>query len=196
MVIEIDESKLDPVGRALMRFGVLAYGLTADREWVAAQVDAGDDEAGSARRAYVRVMLAFVEGMTHAHKDLLLAANETGRVKLSVPEVFVLHEVQFQLDAKAKARPVRRPLRLKESVRFLLKLLGRCADPPFDPNFQDDGWRAFMDAIVIRNRVTHPRTRDDLWLTEADLDRVDQAVKWFEDETTNFLRGFRSAKTE
>jgi hypothetical protein len=187
----IDESKLDPVGRAMMRLGVLAYGLTADREWVAAQVDIGD-EAGSARRAYVRVMLSFMEGMSHALKGVLLAADQTGRFKLSVPEIFVLHEVVFQLDTKARARPVRRPLRLKESVRFMLKLLGRCADTRFEPNFGDDGWRAFLDAIAIRNRVTHPRTRDDLWLTETDLDRVDRAVKWFEDETAKFLQAFKS----
>ncbi|MBI1815909.1 MAG: hypothetical protein HYR72_13095 [Deltaproteobacteria bacterium] len=187
----IDESQLDPVGGALLRLGVLAYGLTADREWVATRVDVGD-ENGSARRAYIRVMLSFIEGMNHALSDVLLAADKTGRVEhLSVPEIFVLHGVQFQVDTKGRARAVRRPLRLKDSVRLLLKLLGRCADAPFEPNFGDEGWRAFLDAIAIRNRVTHPRTRADLWLTEEDLERVDRAIKWYEDETAKFLQGFR-----
>jgi len=186
----IDESKLDPVGQAMMRLGVLSYGLTADREWVAAQVDLGD-ENGSARRAYVRVMLSFTEGMSHALAGVLLAAEQTGIKKMSVPEIFVLHGLQFQVDAKGRAHTTRRPERLKERVRFLLKLLGRCADIPFEPDFGDEGWRAFLDAIAIRNRVTHPQTRDDLWLTEHDLDRVDRAMKWYEDETAKFLLAFR-----
>jgi hypothetical protein len=190
MTVEINEEDLDPIGRAMMRLGVLAYGLTADREWGAAQVDAGD-EAGSARRAYVRAMLSFVEGMTNALKGLLLAAHEQQRVQLTDAEIHMLREVQFELDGKFRARVTRRPLRVKDDVRFTLLLLGRCADQPFHPSFGDDGWRAFLDAVAIRNRVTHPRSRDDLWLTEEDLDRVDRAAKWFEDESARFLQHFK-----
>lgn len=181
-----DPASLGAVGQAMVRLGVLAFGLTTDREWVAAQVDSGD-EFGSARRAYVRVMLSFIEGMSHAIKDLLIAADREKRLSLSLPEVFVLREVQFEVDGKARARAVRRPLRTKDGVRFLLKLLGRVAQPPFEPQFGDDGWRAFSEAIEIRNRVTHPRSREDLWLTDKDLDVVDRAVLWFEDETEKFL---------
>jgi hypothetical protein len=154
-------------------------------------VDADDDEMGSARRGYVRTLLAFVEGMTHAFKDLLLTANQAKRVELTVPEIFLLTEVQFQLDAKGNARHVRRPLRQRDTVRFTLRLLGRVADTPFQPNFGDEGWRSFLKAVQIRNRVTHPRTREDMWVTKEDLDIVDRGVQWFEDETAKFLQSFK-----
>src|SRR5438445_8510504 len=183
MPLEIDEEKLTPLGRATFRMGVLACGLTEDRGWIAIHVDAEMDEFGSARRAYVRVMLSFIEGMNHALKQILIAAAECHRVNLSDEEVQILRGVQIQLDGKYKPKVVHRPLRVKDDVRFTLLMLGKCADAPFDPNFGDQGWAAFLDAIAIRNRVTHPKSRDDLWLTDADLVRVDQAVKWFEDET-------------
>jgi len=186
----IDETKLGPVGQAFMRLSVLACGLTADREWVAAQVDAGD-EMGSARRAYVRTMLAFIEGMSHAFRDLLLTANQAKRVALNVPEIAILSEIQFQLDGKGNARHVRRPLRLRDNVRFIVRLLGRLADTPFEPNFGDQGWRSFLQAVAIRNRVTHPRTREDMWVTDENLEEVDRAIKWFEDETGRFLHSFK-----
>jgi hypothetical protein len=193
MTVTIDESKLGPMGLAMMRLGVLAYGLTEDRKWVATQVDA-DDEAGSARRAYVRTMLCFVEGMTHAFKEFLLAASDAKRIQLSDAERHVLREIQFQLDGKYRAKAVTRPLRAKDDVRFTLTLLGRCADAPFQPSFGDEGWQAFLDAISIRNRVTHPRSREDLLLTESDLDRVDKAVKWFEDESAKFMLYFKPGR--
>ncbi len=194
MLATFDEEKLNPLGKATSRMGVLAYGLTEDRIWVASQVDSEqerNDEAGSARRAYVRVMLSFIEGMTDALKQILLGGSECGRFKLDEAEVHVLREVHFQLDGKFRAKVVRRPMRVKDNVRFTLLLLGRLADKPFVPNFGDQGWASFLEAVVIRNRVTHPRTRDDLWLTNADLDKVNEAVKWFEVETARFLTGFK-----
>jgi hypothetical protein len=187
----IDESQLRPLGKAYMRLGVLAYALTADRQWAADALGDPDDEAKSAPRAYVRTMLAFIEGMTAAFRDILLTALAEKRIELSVPEIFVLKEVQFDIDGKYHARARRRPMRLRDTVRFTLQLMGRVADQPFTPEFGDGGWEALLDAIAIRNRVTHPARREDLWVSDADLARVDRAVKWFEDETARFLQSFK-----
>jgi hypothetical protein len=186
----IEEDTLDPIGRAMIRMGVLAYGLTADREWVAILVAQGD-ENGSAHRSYVRVMMAFIEGMTFVIKKLLLAIHRQTDLGLSDAETALLEEIQFALDGKGRAMTKPRLMRIKDNIRFTMNLLGRCAKPPFKPNYGDDGWQAFCEAIAIRNRVTHPKTRDDLWITQGDLERIDRGVKWFEDETARYLQNFR-----
>jgi hypothetical protein len=186
----IDETKLDTYGKALLRMGVLAYGLTADREWAAIQL-ANADEAGSARRSYVRVTLSFIEGMTNGIGDLLVAAYLDKYIDLEVPDFFILREIQFELDDKAKVRTKKHPVHIKQKVRFLLTLLGRLASPPLETSFDNDGWKAFGDAIAIRNRVTHPCSKEDLWVTETDINRIDTAIRWFEDETAKFLVSFK-----
>lgn len=175
-----------PIGQAVERLGILAYGLTKDRMWASEQLDV-DNEAGSARRVYVRTQLTFVEGMTHAFKDVLLAMAECEKIDLADAEKQMLREVQYQLDGKYRARVVRRPVRTKDYVRFALVLMGRSVKPSFKPDFGGKGWQAFDKAISIRNRVTHPKSRDDHWVSEEDLDTVDEAIEWFEDETSKFM---------
>ena len=50
--IEKMRANFGPIDEALMRLGVLSYGITEDRVWTAEMLDE-DDEAGSARRVYV-----------------------------------------------------------------------------------------------------------------------------------------------
>lgn len=182
----LDDKKLDQEGQALVRLGVLCLGLTQDREWVANHLDV-EDEYGSSRRAYVRIMLSFIEGMMYAYKDLLLVRHSKNNEVIGLAEAMILRELQFNLTDSGKAKIQTRLIPLKDNVQFTVRLLGKVASPPFEPDFGGIGFRAFSAAINIRNRVTHPRSHVEMRVSDDEIKTVERAVRWFEYETARYL---------
>jgi len=46
-------------------------------------------------------------------------------------------------------------------------------------NVGDARWDSFQKAIEMRNRITHPRTPEDLHLSDEDFEQIKLALFWF-----------------
>ena len=66
---------------------------------------------------------------------------------------------------------------LRFTVEIFTRLLG--GEPTFDAD--TEGWRTFRRAVKIRNRVTHPKSVENLELTDADIKCLIAAAHWYED---------------
>ena len=186
------EALLKKIPTPLLNLGLLAYALTADREWAAALLD--EDENGSARRAYVRVMLAFVEGMTSAFKGFTLDQSDKKGVVLSPGQLALLREEQYELQS-GDAAVRQKLLPAADNVLFAICMLARVVGEAPPTVTGDQGWQAFRRAIKVRNRVTHPRLPHDLAVSDDDLVDVDKGIAWFEEQTGRLLQGVIPPKT-
>ena len=45
--------------------------------------------------------------------------------------------------------------------------------------FGRDGWRAFRDAVKIRDRITHPKLDTNVDVSDEDLELLDKARSWW-----------------
>ena len=63
-------------------------------------------------------------------------------------------------------------------VMFVLEHLNKITGSQITPR-KMDGWEEFKSAIKIRNRITHPKTKDDLVVPKEDYDIVTKAAQWF-----------------
>ena len=52
------------------------------------------------------------------------------------------------------------------------------------------GWDSFQRAIEMRNRITHPRTPEDLNLSKEDFNHIELGATWFSDNIENLINQF------
>lgn len=69
-------------------------------------------------------------------------------------------------------------IQFENRVLFVLNVLDRTIGRQTRPK-KIDGWQEFQDAIKIRNRITHPKTKDDLAVSQGDYETVIKGVQWF-----------------
>jgi hypothetical protein len=70
-----------------------------------------------------------------------------------------------------------------KNVRFVFALFARVRGLSAQADYSGHGWRAFREAVEIRNRITHPKASVDLSVSSSDLKLTEQAYAWFLDAT-------------
>ena len=69
-------------------------------------------------------------------------------------------------------------IQFETRVLFVLNVLDRTIGRQTRPK-EIEGWQEFQDAIKIRNRITHPKTKDDLSVSQEDYETAIRGFQWF-----------------
>ena len=143
--------------------------------WAALQ----HEDSQTNRRNFVRAAFAFVEGFLSIMKYGALAEHEAGRCKLTRGEVALILEEGYEVteDGTVRTRPVFVPA--KANVRFAFEVFSRAHGVTACPDYSDQGWQSFQQALQVRNRITHPKASGDLNISDGDLAVVEEAHLWF-----------------
>lgn len=93
-------------------------------------------------------------------------------------ELCALSDISYEIKQNGvlEIKPPR--IRFENRVLFVLNVLDRTVGRQTKPK-QIVGWQEFQDAIKIRNRVTHPKTEEDLSVSQEDYDTVIKGLQWF-----------------
>jgi hypothetical protein len=131
------------------------------------------DDSPFTRRAYVRTMFSSVEGFAFTMKKIAL-----GKPNLFAPgELALLREEEYHLTTSGEVRVRRRFLRTAENLRFafaaFMKFHGAPSVLP-----TDEGWSAFVAAIEVRHRITHPKRLEDLEIGDREIETIRRAAHW------------------
>jgi hypothetical protein len=73
--------------------------------------------------------------------------------------------------AQSKFMPL--PTALRLTVRVLQRL-----DQKFSVDFGQQGWESLRISIKIRNRITHPKSRSDLTVSNIDVQFANAGFNW------------------
>lgn len=133
----------------------------------------GDDSA--VHRAYVRAVFALIEGLLHQHINLLLDLSSARIVQLDTNTLDRLREEKTFMS-------------LKEKVKVVYKAAGAAFNEEFHLDFSTSGWRAFGEAIKLRNRITHPKSFLECGIQVWDVEIVEEAEKWFRGMHNEYVR--------
>src|SRR5262245_19139556 len=82
-----------------------------------------------------------------------------------------------------------RPARLPtlSNARFAFKVLAKVVDSPYQLDVTGKGWLTLQHAMAIRDRLLHPKTLDDLTVTDRQIRDVLRAYKWFHEQVVLLL---------
>jgi hypothetical protein len=131
------------------------------------------------RRGYIRSLFSMIEGITNYLKTLALRAGESNRNLFTPAETALLREESYAINNKGEAYVQPRFLKIEDNLVFALRMYLHDKPVPLEIERDGVGWNAFREAIVIRNRITHPRSLDDLSVTDSEVEKIRQAEHWF-----------------
>lgn len=128
-----------------------------------------------ARRTLVRAYFALFEGLSFLLRQITLATDGGRFVILTPEESTMLQEKQ-------------RYLKLKDSLTQSLRYYAKCHRPtPYKPNHRSPGWQAMIEAIEVRDRVTHPKSASSVLITDAEHKQMLNAGLWWADSVRELL---------
>jgi hypothetical protein len=131
------------------------------------------------RRNFVRAVVAAIEGFISVMKADLIEESYAGRFTLSRAERAVLLEESFDVSDSGQARI--RPLFVPtlKNVRFVFAVFARVHGVSTRPDYSGEHWHSFRKALEVRNRITHPKASADLFVSNSEIERTEQAYEWF-----------------
>jgi hypothetical protein len=169
------------------RHGELMEDLLFDWYYASEQLDPEDidDEEQLHRRTLVRTMFAWIEGSVFALKREVLEHHELGRLSLSAAECAILREESYTLRDSGAIDVSPSYARLLPNIKFTFPVYARAwgksfeFDPPLSAELR---WQKLHRAHQIRNRLMHPKSIEQLVVSDSDLEDVLSGASWFEEQ--------------
>ena len=138
----------------------------------------GDEVPDAARRALIRTAFAAIEGILWQLKTGLAdRATITPRM-FTAGEESLLFEETYEVDDDGEIRILQRFIPLLRNIRVTVRILQRVR-PGYTPDFSNHGWAAFRKSLAVRNRLTHPKSYNDLQVSDDELTNALAAFHWF-----------------
>jgi hypothetical protein len=131
------------------------------------------------RRSAVRAVFAFIDGCHEFVRNQVRDQASLYSHSYSVSELAVLREESPYVDERGnvKVRPLRVPL--VTSIKALVKLLEKNSAAAHKVDLAHPGFAALSRALVIRNRVVHPKGSKDLEVSPPEMEDVRKAFAWY-----------------
>ena len=131
------------------------------------------------RRAVVRAVFAFVEGLSFALKQFALDVLND---RLSTAERALCREESYELsdNGAALTRPMR--LRVLHNVRFALTIIPKASETPFTLDVSGEGWQSLRASLAVRDRLMHPKSANHLSVSDDDVRNTIAAYHWMQRE--------------
>lgn len=135
----------------------------------------------SARRQLFRSCFAHIEGVLFAFKQILLHYDDLQQF-LKCEERSFMQEIEFYLSGKEiDERPAF--IRLAQNIQVTFAIWGRIDPTKTLPpaSYDTSEWSALLESIRVRNRVTHPKRKTDLDISDHELQRLFEGFNWFKE---------------
>lgn len=130
-----------------------------------------------AARTFLRTLASEFEARLHMLSEILLHLDH-GKQRLSAEELLILKEISISLGRNGKITSSRKFYPFLDRLRFVLGCYERIYDLEIFFDKSDARWISVKKFIEIRNRITHPRSPDDLWIDPNDYDHLNHAQDW------------------
>lgn len=143
------------------------------------------------RRAYIRALFAYIEGITYRMKAQAFSAYTAGGAQYTREELAIILEESYSLNDKGEV--VTRSIfnSTHKNVRFAFNMYARAWGVIFILDCSDHKWASFKKAIGIRNRVTHPKTLADLNVSDEDMQILREGAYWYSRNSLELLLDIR-----
>lgn len=146
--------------------------------------------SGYSKRLAVRATFALIEGMIHVQKQRAL--KHAKEMDYSPSELALLREESYRLNNRGDIDVVQSFLRVPENLLFAWKMARGADRSNFQIDLGSDGWRCLKESLKVRNRLTHPRSEQDLEVSRDEINALLAAQLWvLENEFQTIAAGMK-----
>lgn len=151
--------------------------MVDDARWAEAALVKEDSQY--TRRAYIRSMFALIEGTIWVLKQSLLQAlDEENTIHLSPGEREMLSDTTYELKSNGQIKEQTKYLKLTDNLKFTYSMLAKYTPINMKLETSTVEWENFITAINIRNRITHPKTPDDISISDKEIQLCKHVTSW------------------
>ncbi len=148
-------------------------------------------------RTFVRTMAAEFETRLFLLQDFILKLHEeTSNIKFSPEELAILRSKTYTLRSNGEVQSSIKFYPFKEHLLFILRLFARRFNPKAMPDTSGKGWAAVHSFIKVRNRLMHPKSMDDLRISELEIKAINLAQDWLRDSFKSLFASQLSRDTK
>ena len=136
------------------------------------------DDSQAHRRAYVRAVFAFIEGLLHCQK---MSAINLGLLfgRITLYELVALDNANLEIDKKGEINPRDTFPKFTNNLKFTFRVYSKSIGSDFQLKLGGIGWESLGQAVKIRDRLMHPKSPNDLMVTYREVVTTQRAFNWF-----------------
>ena len=168
----MEEDYLEELKKRFIFFGHLSEDLDQAKRLLE------ENDSQFTRRMYLRSLFAFIEGNSFRIRQMALAAHNQRAQCFSNEEIVMLEEKDLGIkdngDLKIRTKYIDFATNIRFSQNSYIKAFG--GD---QPDYTDNGWAQLKQALELRNRITHPRSEEDLNISDDELNVIHEAKEWY-----------------
>src|SRR5262249_28488275 len=135
---------------------------------IAAETRMRENDNQTHRRELVRSVFAAIEGL---HWQLKRDVLEHAAGDLSPHEYAAMVEETYSVDDRGNVNIASRFLPLTTAIRLVVNVVKRYR-PTYQLDFNHVGWANLKAAVEVRNRLVHPKTLEDLNVSEDEIKKT------------------------
>ena len=120
----------------------------------------------------LHTLFASTEVATYGIKQWLLYSYAVGMIELSLPEIAVLKEESYGLKNNGTVDIKKAKLRTADNFRFALSLFHEKVKTGHQLNVGGNEWQLYLKTLKMRDRITHPKSFDDITITDAECEVI------------------------
>jgi hypothetical protein len=133
----------------------------------------------SDRRNLLRTMMSAAEGVTWVYRNYVFSIAK--EMEASDPLMEMAYaEASFQVTETGEIVPQPRFVTLPAAIRMATRT-AHTLNPDVNVDFGGREWSSLRKAILLRNRITHPKKLDDLLVYEDDISSAKEGFFWLLD---------------
>jgi len=136
------------------------------------------------RRAYVKAVFSFIDGNTYRLNQLWLDCHQAGVFALTKLQINKLHGYKF--GENGRKLPLKSSILDSVKLSFSVPSKARGIDNPL--NTIGNEWCIFKEAVRIRNRLTHPKSVNDLEVSLDEIKIIESACDFYRQSTRALMQ--------
>lgn len=148
-----------------------------------------DTHTGFWDRTYTKTTFSMIEGVSFRVRQYIVAAATSSIYTIDSPSLNFLNELTYKLDKNGKIEEKNEYLIFLPGFKFTFKTWGNCLNMEdfVEKAFSHNGFSDFKKSVEIRNRLTHPKTTQEMLVSETELKIIKSAEQWFHSLVTPLL---------
>lgn len=131
-----------------------------------------------AARTCIRTLFSELEAKIFLLHKLVLALQPFSQDKLSPEETMLLKETLCSVGANGNITNSQKYIPFKNKLLFTLNLCAQRFNPNVYRDTSDPRWQDVLALIKIRNRITHPKSMNDLAISQHEVDTFNSGQEW------------------
>jgi len=128
------------------------------------------------KRHFVRALFAWIESLSYLFRRAALSKIADGPLtEERIPTLLALQEKTYAINEKGVVTPTQLKAPTSNILLFSLKSFAESQGLNLHVDKGARTWQAYVQALAIRDRITHPKKPSDVQLTDKDIELVEEA---------------------